>query len=306
MNEDNVIDALAGINDDMIQTVDALRTKYRRSAWLKWGALVACLCLLITIAIPVIRYKGGFGSQGPDDDIVGEMALLYYQGALYECCTNPHALERLGLPSEITADHAGNHVANIEMGGNLDYQECVEQTDKELLEYALAPSRAVYILRDGDTYMAVVFCRTYFPDDPKAYSDLAEVYRFYNIKDANDIASIAHVDWNRSKVTGAEITNADVMAAFYAMTTDITSFISMSNDAFQDRVFGDIPEENAQEAHNAFADDLKMLRIETDEGLRFFISVYPSYGYIYCGQAMAYCQITAELEQWLADNFNFE
>lgn len=40
----------------------------------------------------------------------------------------------------------------------------------------------------------------------------------------------------------------------------------MDNDAFQDRVFGDIPEENAQEAYNAFADDLKVLRIETEEG----------------------------------------
>lgn len=306
MNEDNMIDALAGIDDDMIQTVDALRTNNRRPAWLKWGALAACLCLLITIAIPVIRYKGSFGSQGPDDDVVGQMALLYYQGALYECCTNPRALERLGLPSEITADHAGDHVANIEMGGNLDYQECVEQTDKELFEYAPEPSRSVYILRDGDAYMAVVFCRTYFPDDPKAYSELAEIYKFYNIEDADDIASIAQVDWNRGKIIGADVTDSDAIAEFYAMTTDITSFISMDNDAFQDRGFGDVSEENAQEAHNAFADDLKILRIETDEGLRFFISVYPSYGYIYCGQAMVYYQITPELEQWLADNFDFE
>lgn len=305
MNRDNMIDALAGIDDDLIQTVDALRTKKRRPVWLKWGALAACLCLLVTIAVPVIRYKGGFGSQAPDDDIVGQMALLYYQGALYECCTNPNALKRLGLPSEITADHAGNHVANIEKGGNLDYQECVEQTDKELFEYTPAPSRAVYILRDGDTYMAVVFCRTYFPDDPNAYSELTEIYRFYNIKSSDDIASIAQVDWNRDKITGADVTDCDAIAGFYAMTTDITSFISMDNDAFQDRVFGDVPEENVQEAYNAFADDMKMLRIETDEGLRFFISVYPSYGYIYCGQAMAYYQITPELARWFAEQFGY-
>lgn len=305
MNRDNMIDALAGIDDDLIQTVDALRTKKRRPVWLKWGALAACLCLLVTIAVPVIRYKGGFSIQGPDDDIVGQMALLYYQGALYECCTNPQALEQLGLPAEITPDLAGAHVANIELGGNLDYQECVEQTDKELLEYAPAPSRAVYILRDGDTYMAVVFCRTYFPDDPNAYSELTEIYRFYNIKSSGDIASIAQVDCNRGKVTGAHVTNSDAIAEFYAMTTDITCFISMDNDAFQARVFGDVPEEKAPEAHTDFADDLKILRIETVDGHRFFISVYPSYGYVYCGKAMAYYQITPELARWFAEQFGY-
>lgn len=310
MNRDNMIDALAGIDDDLIQTVDALRTKKRRPVWLKWGALAACLCLLVTIAVPVIRYKGGFGSQGPDDDIVGQMALLYYQGALYECCTNPQALERLGLPAEITPDLAGAHVANIEMGGNPDYQECVGQTDKELLEYAPAPSRAVYILRDGDTYMAVVFCRTFFPDNPKAYTDLAEVYRFYNIEDSDDIVSLTQVDWYRGKITGAEITDAeitdaDAIADFYALTTDISNFVSMDNDAFQDRVFGDVPEENAPEAHTDFADDLKVIRIETADGHRFFVSVYPSYGYVYSGQAMAYHLITKELAQWFAEHFSF-
>lgn len=305
MNKDHVIDAFAGIDEDMIQDVDVLRSKKRRPVWLKWGALAACLCLLATIAIPVIKYKGGFGIQGPDDYISEQMALLYYQGALYECCTNPQALERLGLPAEITPDLAGAHVANIEMGGNPDYQECVSPTDKELFEYAPVPSRAVYILRDGDTYMAVVFCRTYFPDDPNAYSEMSEVYRFYNIEDADDIASITQMDWHRDKIIGSEITDVNVVADFYALTTDIANFISMDNDAFQDRVFGDVPEENTQEAHNAFADDLKILRIETEEGLRFFINVYPNYGYVYCGKAMAYYQITPELAQCFADHFGF-
>lgn len=194
------------------------------------------------------------------------------------------------------------HVANIELGGIVDYQETVSQTDKELFQYAPAPSKAVYVLRDGDNYMAVVFVRTYFPDDPKAYSDLADVYRFYNIEDAGDIASIAQVDWNREKVTGAEITDPNAISDFYALTTDIVNFVSMDNDAFQDRVFGDVPEENAQEAYNAFADDLQMLRIETAEGLRFFVKIYPNYGYLESGQAMAHHLITPELNVWFNEH----
>ena len=49
MSKDKVIDSLTGIEDDIIQTVVALRSKKRQSAWIKWGSLAACLCVLITV-----------------------------------------------------------------------------------------------------------------------------------------------------------------------------------------------------------------------------------------------------------------
>ena len=301
MNRKDLYNAVNEVDDDILERSETASRSRKKPVWLKWGAIAACLCLVVSIAIPVLHHKGGPDTQDPYDGLE-EIALLYFNGALYECCYNPQALERLGLQSEITEDTAGDHVANIELGGIVDYQATASQTDKELFQYAPAPSRAVYVLRDGDNYMAVVFVRTYFPDDPKAYSDLADVYRFYNIEDAGDIASIAQVDWNRGKVTGAEITDADAISEFYALTTDIVNFVSMDNDAFQDRVFGDVPEENAQEAYNAFADDLQVLRIETTEGLRFFVKIYPNYGYLESGQAMAYHLITPELNEWFNEN----
>ena len=301
MNRKDLYNAVNEVDDDILERSETASRSKKKPVWLKWGAIAACLCLMVGIAIPMLHPKGGPDTQDPYDG-PEEIALLYFNGALYECCYNPQALERLGLQSEITEDTAGDHVANIELGGIVDYQATASQTDKELFQYAPAPSRAVYVLRDGDNYMAVVFVRTYFPDDPKAYSDLADVYRFYNIEDAGDIASIAQVDWNRGKVTGAEITDADAIAEFYALTTDIVNFVSMDNDAFQDRVFGDVPEENAQEAYNAFADDLQVLRIETTEGLRFFVKIYPNYGYLESGQAMAYHLITPELNEWFNEN----
>lgn len=299
MNRKDLYNGFNEVDDDILERSETASRSKKKPVWLKWGAIAACLCLVVSIAIPVLHHKGGPGSQDPIDDFPAVAALLYFNGALYECCDIPQALERLGLPSEITPEIAGEHVANIELGGIMDYQETVSQTDKELFQYAPAPSRAVYVLRDGDNYMAAVFARTYFPDDPNAYSDLAEVYRIYGIEDAGDIASITQVDWNRGKVIGAEITDADAISEFYALTTDIVNFVSMDNDAFQERVFGDVPEENAPEAHNAFADDLQVLRIETTEGLRFFVNIYPSYGYLYSSGAMAYHLITPELNEWL-------
>lgn len=302
MNRKDLYNGFNEVDDDILERSEMNAKKSKRPAWIKWGAMAACLCLVIGIAIPVLHPKGGPDTQGPYDSPVESIALLYFNGVLYECCDNPQALERLGLPSEITAEMAGDHVAYIELGGSVDYQETVSQTDKELFQYAPAPSRAVYVLRDGDNYMAVVFCRTFFPDDPNAYCDLAEVYRIFNIEDARDIVSIAQVDWNRGKITGAEITDADAIGKFYTLTTDIVNFVSMDNDAFQERVFGGVPEENAQEAHNAFADDLQVLRIETIEGLRFFVNIYPSYGYLYSSGAMAYHLITPELNEWFNEH----
>ncbi len=302
MNRKDLYNGFNEVDDDILERSETVSKSKKKPVWLKWGAIAACLCLMVGIAIPVLHPKGGPDTQDPYDGPVESTALLYFNGALYECCDNPQALKRLGLQSEITEDTAGDHVANIELGGIVDYQATASQTDKELFQYAPAPSRAAYVLRDGDNYMAVVFVRTYFPDDPKAYSDLADVYRFYNIEDAGDIVSIAQVDWNRRKVTGAEITDADAIAEFYELTTDIVNFVSIDNDAFQERVFGDVPEENAQEAHNAFADDLQVLRIETTEGLRFFVNIYPSYGYLESGQAMAYHLITPELNEWFNEN----
>lgn len=47
MSKDSVIDSLGRIDDDMIQSVETLRRKKKRPAWMKWGAMAACFCLLV-------------------------------------------------------------------------------------------------------------------------------------------------------------------------------------------------------------------------------------------------------------------
>ena len=55
-------------------------------------------------------------------------------------------------------------------------------------------------------------------------------------------------------------------------------------------MFEGIPEENQPEAHDAFAYDRRNLRIETADGLFFFIAFYPSYDWIDGGGTMSYFQ----------------
>lgn len=312
MKKERLLDAFGQIDEEFVEEADPekkkkAKKKLNKNTWVKLGVMAACLCLAVGVLVPMVN--GLFNAKGGgdfQDGVPAEPALIYFQGALYQCCYAEDALKRVGLPSEITADLAGEHVAYLEMGGAVDYQETIKETDKELFQYALAPTRAVYILRDGDNYMAALFCRTYFPDEPNAYSDLAEVYRFFDISDGSDIVSIAQTDWNRGKVTGAEITEPSAIEEFYTLTTDITKFVSMDNDAFQSIVFDGIPEEEQQEAHNAFADDLQIIRVETKDGFRFYLQYYPNYGFLECTHAMAYHTVTPELKLWFETNMDIK
>lgn len=55
MRKDRVIDSLGGIDDDMIQSVEALRQKKKRPEWKKWGATAACLCVIVASAFAIPR-----------------------------------------------------------------------------------------------------------------------------------------------------------------------------------------------------------------------------------------------------------
>lgn len=60
MSKDRVIDSLGRIDDDMVLGVITLRQRKKHVGWMKWGALAACLCLVIVGA----AMWNNFGSQG--------------------------------------------------------------------------------------------------------------------------------------------------------------------------------------------------------------------------------------------------
>ncbi len=70
MSKDRVIDSLGRIDDDMIQSVDSLRRKKKRPTWLKWGAMAACLCLIVasTFVIPRITDPSSPSAPIPNPD----------------------------------------------------------------------------------------------------------------------------------------------------------------------------------------------------------------------------------------------
>ena len=158
MKEEHISDALNMLNDDIIEETNNVRTNAKpKRKWVKWGVVAACLCLAVTIAIPVLHHKGGPDTQDPAQNI----AALEYNGKFYEAVKLPEVLEKYGLPPEITADMAGEHISYLKSDGGIGYKSTVSQTDIELYRYAPAVCDGVYVLRDGDTWYAALFCNFY-------------------------------------------------------------------------------------------------------------------------------------------------
>jgi hypothetical protein len=296
MKKEEFSEVFGDINENYVKEAETIK-KTRKPAWLKWGAMAACLCLVVSIAIPVLHHKVGPGSEDPVHDI----AALEYNGKFYEAVNIPEVLEKYGLPSKITADMAGEHLEYLKSDGGVGYECTASQTDIELYQYAPSVCDGVYLLRDGETWYAALFCN-FYQFDSNTSVELTELYRVYGIESANDIAAITEMDWNRSKEVGTPVVNQQEITEFYDMTVALWSY---GNDDFQKQMFDGYPdEESQQKAHIAFADDYRCLRIETADGLRFFIGFYPSFDWIYGGGTMSYFKIDEQMHAWIDRNLN--
>ena len=293
MTNENILDAIGGINENAVQDAKAYkRPKSKR--WFRWGAMAACLYLVVGIAIPILHHKGGIDHQDPLQDT----AAFELNGKFYEVVETPEVLEKYGLPSKITEDVAGDHVAYLKSDGDDSYECTPIETDMELYQYNPAASDGVYVLRNGETWCAALFCN-FYQFDSNTNCSLTELYRVYGIESADDIKSITEMDNNNENETGTPVVERQEITEFYNMTIALGSY---GNDDFQAEVFGNIPEEKLQEAHSAFAENQRNLRVETKDGLRFFIAFYPSYNWIYGGGTMSYFKIDNQMRNWIERN----
>lgn len=295
MNSNSLFLAIGGVEENLLWRSE--RSAPKTARLVRLGALAACLCLVVTLAFPAVRDflkdKGG----EPTDHI----AMLEYGGKFYEAEDDPAVLEKYGLPREITADLAGELLVYLNGDRVHGYRCTAYQTDKALYLYAPAPGAAVYVLQDGAVYMAAIFCN-FYQFDSNTSCELTELYRIYHISGAEDIVSITEVDWNREKIIGTPLTDREEIGAFYDQSVSLWSY---GNDDFQRLMFdGFSSEEALQEAHTAFADDSRVLRVETADGLRFYLDFYPTYRWLYGGGTMSYFQIDDSLLDWFARNFN--
>ncbi len=305
MKNYELLDAVGGIDAGYIDAADRPAARKKTGLVIRWAA-AACLVLIAAVSFPYIsdifHNKGGADTQTDHggDSLVQEMSVLEFNGAYYEATNIPEVLERYGLPSVISEDLAGEHLSYLQSDGATGYTGSAVETDIELLRYAPVDCRGVYIIRDGEKYLAALFGNI-IAFDTDTSAEMTTLYRFYGIEGPGDIASIAEVDWHRDSVVGNVITDSSEISDFYDMSTALTSY---GNDSFQAVVFDSVPEDQQVKAHTDFADDCRVIRIETTEGLRFYIDIYPSYGWIYGGGTLSYYRIGEDLSDWISRDLN--
>lgn len=299
MKREDISHAVGNIDSAYVQEIYGTSAeKKKRPVWLKWGAIAACLCLVIGIAIPYSMQL--FGPRGgPDDPTAQDIGTLEFNGLYYEVTDIDWVLEKYGLPAEITAEVTGEHLSYLELNDNFRYEETVFETDIELLQYTPAPCRGVLVLRNGNSYQAALFVGIH-TFDSNTHSEMEELYRIYDIERASDIVSLSIVDGSTGEQIGAKVTDFDSINDFFSLSQSLMSY---GEDDYQHVLYENLSSKARIELNHAMAADQETLCIEASNGLRIFIILYPEHGWINARSISTHFKMSEEFISWYKDSF---
>ncbi len=332
MTKEMLYELLGDIDERFIAETEIQRSP-QRAVWLRWAA-AACLCLTVCLAAAAIGYEGWLSDSTPpwstgdlqeektpgyewgntqeeedllretgrlweDTDDLQPVSMLLYNGAQYEVSNAPAVLVKAGLPGEITEDMAGERLAYLRAAEGNDYEVVSEKADAELYRYTPAACDAVYILRDGDVWYAALF-NCFVSTEESAGRKIQELFHVYGIDGAEDVISVTEMDQNQKKSLGEPVKDRRELDVFYNTVAVLEPY---DTAAFEQALFADVPEESAAEAHSAFAEDHRTLRLETAEGLYLYLPVFLKYGWINGGGALSYYRMDEQLCRWFERNF---
>lgn len=129
-----IIDSIGNIDNDMVESVAALRQKKNgMPAWLKWSAMAACLCLVVAGTLTVIQFNK-YSTMTGSGTMAGDPIKTVGEG-------NPNQDESSNMPG---ASHTAN--AGEEQGSLLFEKDCSnsdELNDYNAIETLLNDSYAL-------------------------------------------------------------------------------------------------------------------------------------------------------------------
>ena len=271
MTNEKLYEMIGDISDRHIKEAKQI-SKAKQVLWIKWSFVAACLCFVVSLAIPVLTRKGDIWQKDPSK----AYDLVQYNGAYYEVVKDKDILDKFNLPDIITEDMVGDSLGKTKdpngktteriMYQYTPYMDIVTVTTE--LEQERHQS-AVYIIQDGDGYSFALFCN-FLSFDSNTHTEASEMFAVYGIDDAEDIASIV--------IDGKRISNpAEIITIFEA----IYSSCAMGNDDYQNAIFKGKGEEEQQLLAKELADSTLEIKIVTEEGLVInHISYNPTINYI--------------------------
>ena len=323
MKNEKLYDAISDIREEFIE--EAENYKFKKSIGprlVKWGAMAACFCLVVlgtslTMGGAFAKKSDGTvidGSNGSNRPTAtpapgefpvssGLLTVLAYNGALYNVSNELNTLNVAGIPDIMTSEDCGLSLGNLAKT-EYGYEATTENTDMELYQYASAFSNtAVFVVRDGDEYMAGLFSNNLPLDGSSDHSTVSELYVRYGIHSAEQISGVQLYSgrWNNNLPVGPEeysITERAALDAFYEAT------LSMETESYsKEEYLSILLEEDPMALASSTLTPAKTICITTAEGLKFYLNWAEEDGWIFSSGATAYYKITEEMQTWLDTYF---
>jgi hypothetical protein len=318
MKNEKLYDAISNIREDFIE--EAENFKFKKNIMprlLKWGSMAACFCLVMFGA--GLAMSGAFTKKGavmdgneagvstptlaPGEIQGGLLTVLAYNGALYNVSNNLADLNAAGIPDIMTPEDCGPSLGNLKKTPN-GYEETTRVTDIELYKYAPAFSNtAVYVIRDGEDYMAGLFSNNLPIGDENDYSPISELFRRYGVEKEEHISAVQLYSgyWSNNYPVEPDmkkITEREALSAFFIAAMSMETECYSSEERTQIMLKEDPKQFASSTLHVA-----KTICITTAEGLKFYLNWADDSGWLFSTGAKAYYRITEEMQGWLDTYF---
>ena len=325
MKSEKLYDAITEIKDEFIEQAGEynFRKQYYRTLIVRWGSFAAACFVLFALGTAGINSLR-CGSSAPNENssaptmetesILEEskaeggffedtIQVLAYNGSLYNCSNSLEVLSPAGIEERMTEETCGAWLGNLKRT-SFGYEPTTMETDIALYQYDEAVSNeAVMVIRDGEEYMAGLFSN-YRGFNETAYAELEQLYRTYGITKPEHMVSVAEreaVAADFSNVYRESVTEKAALAEFYQLSLET---FNEWGSAFDKDTFYEffltkqMTAEEYETAEELLAADERTLCIETAEGLKFYLSYYPTYGWLYSENATAYFPVEENLKNW--------
>ena len=310
-------DAISDIQEEFIEEAEYYKfKKISLPRFLKWGSMAACFCLVVVGASLVmsgafakkgaVTEDGGVSAHptfalepGANQGESGLLTVLAYNGALYNVSNNLAELNAAGIPDVMTQEDCGASLGNLIKTQN-GYEETVKDTDIELYKYAAAYSNtAVYVIRDGEEYMAGLFSNNLPVGDENDYSPISELFRRYGVEKTEHVSAVQLYSgmWSNNypvEPDECKVTERAALEDFYEAA------LSMETECYNREEYTKIMlQENPKQFASSTLSIAKTICITTAEGLKFYLNWDEESGWLFSSGAKAYFRITEKMQNWL-------
>lgn len=259
----DLLDAVGGIDSKYIEAADADAPRKSTERRIRWiGWAAAAACVCIAVGLLAPRIGGVIRGGGDSGMPAGGASENYLEDVAPGGAAG--AQDDAGRSSDEGVLTAGPEDAALPEEENAARADSADTAGGGSAEQAAVQSAADVI------------------------ADMRVLYQSYGIESAEDIASIAAVDPERNEVIGEPVTGRAEIAEFYGLSTEWTAD---DDEAQISERSGAVP-----------ADDLTVIRIETNDGQSLFMEVCSADGWIRERETSARWRIDDSSAAWIEQN----